>query len=180
MKVGTRVNRKAAEHYETIPTADICKLDIGKICKENSICMIWTPFAKINEALRVMDAWGFVYLNKMTWIKTNSDGSPRMGIGNIVRNCAEDILIGRRGHVRNPEPANRFLSVFFADQSDHSRKPPESYDIIQSMFPTLTKIEIFARWVYPGWTGVGNEAEIEPHEYKRRNGMDTTVYEVDE
>jgi N6-adenosine-specific RNA methylase IME4 len=48
--------------------------------------------------------------------------------------------------------------VIMAPRREHSRKPYEAYELIERMFPTLPKIELFARgaprW---GWTVWGNE-----------------------
>lgn len=47
-------------------------------------------------------------------------------------------------------------------RTEHSRKPAKVYGIIDAMFPSVKKIELFARFVYPDWYGVGLEAEPNP------------------
>ena len=50
-------------------------------------------------------------------------------------------------------------------RTDHSRNPEKSYEIIEGMYPEAKKIEIFARFVYPDWTGIGLEAQ--PKKYTK-------------
>ena len=50
-------------------------------------------------------------------------------------------------------------------RTDHSRNPEKSYEIIEGMYPEAKKIEIFAKFVYPDWTGIGLEAQ--PKKYTK-------------
>jgi N6-adenosine-specific RNA methylase IME4 len=49
------------------------------------------------------------------------------------------------------------------NRTDHSRKLEKSYEIIQRMYSEVRKIELFARYVYPGWTGVGLESQTKTY-----------------
>jgi hypothetical protein len=49
-------------------------------------------------------------------------------------------------------------SVIRAPRRQHSRKPDKAYEIIERMYPTLPKIELFARNVRDGWAAWGNQA----------------------
>jgi N6-adenosine-specific RNA methylase IME4 len=57
-----------------------------------------------------------------------------------------------------PLPANRPPSVIIAARQEHSRKPDEAYAMIESMYPDLPKIELFARSARDGWATWGNQA----------------------
>jgi N6-adenosine-specific RNA methylase IME4 len=153
-------DRNIENHYETMEISEICDLPISKITNKRAVLFLWTPNSKINDALKVMEAWGFQYNTKLTWVKTARNGQIRMGLGNNVRNTSEDLLIGKKGDF--PMPKIKFPSTFNALQTDHSRKPSRSYEIIENMYPDASRIEGFARYVYPGWTGVGNESEQLP------------------
>jgi N6-adenosine-specific RNA methylase IME4 len=74
-----------------------------------------------------------------------------------VRNQHELLLIGRRGEMPVPLPANRPPSVIQAPRREHSQKPDEAYEVIERMYPGLPKIELFARNIRPGWMQWGNE-----------------------
>ena len=153
-------NRSPEMHYPTMPIESICSLPVKKIANDNAILFIWSPSSFLQEALDVIESWGFQYATKLTWIKTAKNGNIKIGLGTNVRNTSEDLLIGKRGDF--PAPKNKFPSTFHALQTDHSRKPKRSYEIIENMYPDASRIEVFARYVYPGWTGVGNEAEPLP------------------
>ncbi len=153
-------NRSPERHYPTMPLESICSLPVKNIANSNSILFLWSPLSFLERALQVMKEWGFKYSTEFTWVKTAKNGNIRIGMGGNVRNTSEHLLIGKRGNF--PLPKNNFPSTFQALQTDHSRKPPRSYEIIENMYPDASRIELFARYVYPGWTGVGNEAEPLP------------------
>jgi N6-adenosine-specific RNA methylase IME4 len=99
-----------------------------------------------------MDAWGFEYRSSIVWVKH------AIGLGFWVRNQHEHLLIGARGRMRSPPPAARPSSVIINRRRQHSRKPDEAYALIEAAYPTLPKIELFARAARPGWDRWGNEA----------------------
>lgn len=106
---------------------------------------------------RIIENWGFNTETQtdLIWNK----GS--IGLGQNVRSQHEALIMVKKGHFLTPKHFKP-PSIFEEKRTDHSRKPAISYDIINRMFPEARKIELFARWVYLGWTGVGNEAEPKP------------------
>ena len=44
---------------------------------------------------------------------------------------------------------------------DHSEKPAEYYELIERLYPTAKKVELFARKRRAGWSSWGNEPEPE-------------------
>jgi N6-adenosine-specific RNA methylase IME4 len=66
-------------------------------------------------------------------------------------------MIGACGDMRSPPEGARPPSVIHAPRREHSRKPDEAYEIIERMYPTLPKIELFARQTRPGWEVWGNQ-----------------------
>ena len=156
----TPKNRRPEIHYKTMSVEDICNLPVSQITNKTAILFLWSPGPKLIDAMEVIKAWGFQYSTKMAWLKTSQNGQVRIGLGNNVRNTSEELLIAKKGPY--PMPKIKFPSSFFALQTDHSRKPPRSYEIIENMYPDSSRIELFARYVYPGWVGVGNQAEPYP------------------
>jgi N6-adenosine-specific RNA methylase IME4 len=55
-------------------------------------------------------------------------------------------------------------SVIHAPRREHSRKPDAAYEMIERMYPSLPKIELFARHERPGWAAWGNEIPCEAAE----------------
>jgi hypothetical protein len=86
-----------------------------------------------------------------TWVKDHP------GLGYWVRNQHELLLIAARGNMRSPSEGTRPSSVITAPRREHSRKPDEAYALIETMYPGLPKIELFARQTRPGWSAWGNE-----------------------
>jgi N6-adenosine-specific RNA methylase IME4 len=156
----TPKNRRPEMHYNTMSVEDICNLPVSQITNKTAILFLWCPSPKLTDAMKVIEAWGFQYSTKMAWLKTSQNGQIRIGLGNNVRNTSEELLIAKKGPY--PMPKMAFPSTIYALQTDHSRKPARSYEIIENMYPEATRIELFARYVYPGWVGVGNEAEPKP------------------
>jgi N6-adenosine-specific RNA methylase IME4 len=100
-----------------------------------------------------MAAWGFEYKTNIVWVKD------RMGLGYWVRNQHEHLLIGVRGNIPAPAPIERFRSVINAPTAGHSVKPEAAAQMIERMFPTLPRLEMFARKARRGWDVWGNEVE---------------------
>ena len=105
-----------------------------------------------SEALEVMAAWGFSYLTNFAWVKD------KWGLGHYNR-CQHELLhLGRRGSFPPPSTQRRRSSVIEAKRGRHSAKPSSVYELIESMYPRASKLELFARGsARPGWSCWGNE-----------------------
>ncbi len=109
------------------------------------------------QALEVASAWGFAYKSDFVWVKD------RAGTGYWSRNRHEFLLIGAKGHVPAPAMGTQWPSVIEAPVGRHSEKPAAVYELIESYFPTLPKIELHARGRFRlGWDHWGNEAPEPP------------------
>lgn len=147
-------SRLVENHYVTMPVEEIKELPIGRIAKDKSILFLWTTAPKNEEGLAVMKAWGFSYRTQIVWEKY-SNGKIQIGLGNNVRGSHELLLIGKRGEF--PTPKYKPPSTITARRTEHSAKPEKFYEIVESMYPTASRIELFARRPRPGWASVGNE-----------------------
>lgn len=107
-----------------------------------------------------MEAWGFQYKTNLIWYKVRKDGGPdRRGVGFYFRNVTEMILFGVRGkNPRTLQPGRSQPNIIATRKREHSRKPDEQYEIIESCSrgPFL---EMFARGRRPNWFSWGNQAE---------------------
>ncbi|MEP6606864.1 MAG: MT-A70 family methyltransferase, partial [Nitrosospira sp.] len=71
----------------------------------------------------------------------------------------ELVLFGVRGKsARTLAPGRRQVNFLATRKREHSRKPDEMYDIIESCSPG-PYMELFARGARPNWLGWGNEAD---------------------
>ena len=94
--------------------------------------------------------WGYDYHNQMIWRKPRAPG---MGWWLFTEH--EVVLIGERGSFR---PVERVPSVFDAPVRAHSQKPDEFYALVERMYPSTRRVELFARTKRPGWGEVwGNQ-----------------------
>jgi N6-adenosine-specific RNA methylase IME4 len=146
-------SRGILNHYETMPLEDICALEVP--AAQDAVLFLWAPSPKVMEAGAVITAWGFSYRTHMVWDKGV------IGMGHYARQQTEDLLIARRGGLPVPAPENRPSNLVYAPRGEHSAKPEIFYDLIEQMYPGLSKVELFARSSRPGWTAWGNQAPIE-------------------
>lgn len=117
------------------------------------------PNALLPEGLKVMEAWGFKYKSNVVWHKIRKDGGPDgRRVGFYFRNVTEVVLFGVRGkNARTLPPGRRQVNFLATQKREHSRKPDEMYNIIESCSP-CPYLELFARGVRPNWSVWGNEA----------------------
>lgn len=145
-------SRRIENQYPTMPLDEICKLPIPEICEDAAILFLWASTPMLKQALRVMDAWGFDYRTGMVWVK------PSIGPGQWVRQRHENLLIGVRGSIPTPFGDDKPDSVVEADREGHSKKPDVFYSIIEQMYSSLSKVELFSRKKREGWAVWGNQS----------------------
>lgn len=165
-----RTGKMAPEHkrlnrYGTMTTDEICQLPVAEVLDRTAHLYLWTPNALLPDALKVMAAWGFEYKSNIVWHKIRKDGgSDGRGVGFYFRNVTEMILFGVRGPSPRTLAAGRRQVNFIASRKrEHSRKPDEQYEVIESCSPG-PYLEMFARGTRAKWTYWGNQAndEYEP------------------
>lgn len=162
-----RTGKMAPEHkrlsrYATMTLDEICELPLGKIIADKSHLYLWVPNALLPEGLRVMKAWGFNYKTNIVWHKIRKDGgSDGRGVGFYFRNVTEMLLFGIRGKDnRTLAPGRRQVNYMSSRKREHSRKPDEQYQIIESCSPG-PYLELFGRGIRENWSTWGNEANEE-------------------
>ncbi len=160
-----RTGKMAPEHkrlsrYGTMSLDDIRSLPVPDICAPTSHLYLWVPNALLPEGLDVLSAWGFDYKSNIIWHKIRKDGGPDgRGVGFYFRNTTEILLFGVRGkNARTRAAGRRQVNIIRSMKREHSRKPDEQYEIIQSCSPG-PYLELFARGARDGWTSWGNQAD---------------------
>lgn len=160
-----RTGKMAPEHrrlnrYSTMTLPEIMDLPVDTAAADTAHLYLWVPNALLPEGLQVMSAWGFAYKSNIVWHKIRKDGgSDGRGVGFYFRNVTELILFGVRGkNARTREAGRRQVNLFGTRKREHSRKPDEQYDIIESCSPG-PYLELFARGTRPGWAMWGNQAD---------------------
>ncbi|MGR3710113.1 MAG: MT-A70 family methyltransferase [Alterinioella nitratireducens] len=176
-----RTGKVAPEHkrlarYPTMTLQDICDLPVEEHLADRAHCYLWVPNALLPDGLQVLSSWGFEYKSNIIWHKIRKDGgSDGRGVGFYFRNVTEILLFGVRGKdVRTLPPGRRQVNLFGTRKREHSRKPDEQYQIIESCSwgPYL---ELFGRGKRENWTVWGNQADddYKPtwETYKYNSGM---------
>lgn len=157
-----RTGKMAPEHqrllrYPTMSLEEICEIPVSQAAAANSHLYLWVPNALLAEGLEVMRRWGYTYKSNLVWYKIRKDGGPDgRGVGFYFRNVTELILFGVRGHMRTLQPGRSQVNVISTQKREHSRKPDEIYDLVESCSPG-PYLELFARFRRPGWDQWGNE-----------------------
>lgn len=160
-----RTGKMAPEHkrlsrYGTMTMQEIMELPVAQLALPKSHLYLWVPNALILEGLEVMRRWGFTYKTNLVWYKVRKDGGPDgRGVGFYFRNVTELILFGIRGTDNRTKAAGRRqVNILSTRKREHSRKPDEVYDIIESC-SRGPYLELFARHSRLGWTQWGNEID---------------------
>jgi len=168
-----RTGKMAPEHrrlsrYSTMTLQDIMELPVAQIVQPTAHLYLWVPNALLADGLQVMERWGFQYKTNLVWYKIRRDGGPdRRGVGFYFRNVTELILFGTRGrNARTLKPGRRQENLLATRKREHSRKPDELYEIIESCSPG-PYLEMFARHHRDGWFQWGNEAPGVEHAQPR-------------
>lgn len=147
----TGMDRAADNHYPTMTVDELRTLAPKIPAAKDCVLFLWVtnPFLMIGG--EIMRAWGFEYKTNFVW------GKDKIGHGYWNREKHEILLIGTRGHIPAPAPGEQYESLIQAKRLDHSRKPHHFREIIEDMFPSMTRLEMFAREEMAGWDSWGNE-----------------------
>ena len=148
----TGLDRAGEAHYSTLGLDDLKRLDVAAIAAADSVIFLWATAPADDQALALMAAWGFAYKTCFVWAKD------RAGAGYWNRNQHELLRVGTRGAIPASAPGTQWRSLIHAPVGRHSEKPAIFYDLIEAYFPTLPRIELFARSRRPGWDAWGLEA----------------------
>ena len=160
-----RTGKMAPEHkrlsrYPTLDLEEIKELPVERIARERAHLYLWVPNALLSHGMEVLESWGFTYKTNLIWYKIRKDGGPdRRGVGFYFRNVTEMILFGVRGkNIRTLPPGRSQANIIASRKREHSRKPEEQYEIIESCSwgPYL---ELFGRGSRTGWKTFGDQAE---------------------
>jgi N6-adenosine-specific RNA methylase IME4 len=160
-----RTGKMAPEHkrlsrYDTLSLQEIMQLNVLECIVEPAHLYLWVPNALLAEGLEVMKAWGFSYKTNIVWYKIRKDGGPDgRGVGFYFRNVTELLLFGVRGkNARTLQPGRTQVNIVNTMKREHSRKPDEVYDLIESCSPG-PYLELFARGKRANWEQWGDQVD---------------------
>ena len=147
----------AENHYPTMSIEEICALPVSELAAKDSALFLWATFPQLNEAFRVIDAWGFKYKTlAFLWLKQNRKADSWFyGMGFWTRSNAEVCLLATRGRPKRQCAGIHQFVISHIEQ--HSKKPDEVRDKIVKLMGDQPRVELFARQKTPGWDVWGNE-----------------------
>lgn len=145
-------SRFGAVPYSTLSVQQLIAMgpQIRQLAASNSHLYLWSTYVHLPDAFDVLDAWGFRYIQVLTWDKV------RMGLGYYHRQVTEPLVFAVRGRLRLLR--RDLTSLFRETRTDHSRKPLAAYRHIEAASPG-PRLELFARNSRQGWHSWGNEVQ---------------------
>jgi N6-adenosine-specific RNA methylase IME4 len=141
-----------ADHYPLMPLQAVCDLPVVDLALNDAVLFLWVTSPILRESFDVVNAWGFEYKSAFIWDKVKHN----MGHYNSVRH--ELLLVCVRGSCP-PDEQKLFDSVQSIERTpQHSAKPQEFRKIIDTLYASGPRIELFNRGGVPDpWQRWGNE-----------------------
>ena len=154
---GGKIRRGANAHYNLMKTDDICNLPVKDLADENCHLYLWATNNHLQDAFKVIEAWGFRYITMITWFKD------RIGLGQYFRGITEHCLFAVKGNLPYKIIDGKRVqgkTGFYEAKREHSRKPETMRKMIEQV-SYAPRIELFAREKFNGWDCWGNEIVFE-------------------
>ncbi len=149
--------------YSTLSIQKIMDLPIAELASDAAHLYLWCPnTALVADAVRMIEKWGWVLRNTITWIK-NKPGRPTR----YMQSNTELLLFCTRRGADGAVRVRGQQTVIFAPVQAPSSKPDEQYAIVERLsYPPF--IELFARerphHLAPAWSIWG--ADIPDSDFK--------------
>ena len=126
----------------------------NNLTEENAMLFLWTIDKYLFDAEMIAKSFGYKLHARMIWNKVT--GIPAAF---TIRFGHEYLLYMYRGKLIPVNTAERgkIHSVFTEQVKRHSQKPDIAFEIINRLYPSLRKLELYARNERPGYDCWGNE-----------------------
>ena len=132
----------------------LAALDVPRIRAPDSLLFMWSSSPHLDQAIELGKRWGFAWATvAFVWDKQ------RLNPGFYTLSQCELCLVFKHGRIPAPRGARNVRQLVSEKRDRHSRKPEEVRRRIESMFPYLPKIELFARDRAEGWTAWGLDTD---------------------
>ena len=112
---GYKVGKAIPTPYPTMNIGEICSLPVKEITDDICHLWVWTTNKTLRDTFRVIDAWGFKYLNTLTFNKP-------AGVGPWFVNKTQHLLFGYKGKLKMGSGRYASTSQFYVP-TKHSKKP---------------------------------------------------------
>lgn len=143
----------AIKHYPTMTVLEMIKtIHPIQYADDDCLLFMWATWPHLDQAISLGHGWGFRYVHTpFIWNKMKTNP------GFYTLTQTEPVLCFKRGRIPTPRGKRNVKQLINIERTRHSEKPQEVNRLIDEMFPSQNKLEMFARRVYPGWDVWGNE-----------------------
>ncbi len=148
------LNGKDNFHYPTMSQDELKAIDVPSLAADNCLMFMWVVSPKLDEGIELLKHWGFKYCTvAFIWHKQKTNP------GAYSLSSVEMCIVGKHGKIPTPRGARNIKQFLSLPRGKHSQKPLEVRRRIEKMFPTQSKLEMFARCASNGWDLWGNELD---------------------
>lgn len=143
--------------YPTMSLEQIANLEIP--AADDCILFFWTTHRYLRESFNLLEGWGFRDVSIITWVKGKDEHSITPSLGVWLRTQSEYCIMAVKG---NPKKLIKLAgqgTVLYGRRREHSRKPDEFYEMVESLccYSTGRKLDYFSREPREGWESFGND-----------------------
>lgn len=157
--------RETKNQYILIKTKDICDIPIQNITNDDCVLFIWTTDQHLQDAFKVIKAWGFKYSTVgFYWVKKTNKNNNCYNVGCWTMKSVEQCLLAIKGKPLKFKQKRNIKQLVEAERKRHSEKPDEVRKRIVNLFGDICRIELFARECFEGWDAWGLEVPKEKQE----------------
>ena len=158
---------RAERHYPTLSLEALCgeenlpngsnlAADVRAAAEANAVLFLWSTAPMMEDAFRVVRAWGFAYKTFFVWDKV------RHNFGHYSSVRHESLLVGVKGSCTPEVPQLHNSVVQIKRTPQHSEKPKYFRELIDGLYPSGNRLELFGRRTVEGWDVWGNELQERP------------------
>jgi N6-adenosine-specific RNA methylase IME4 len=143
--------------YPTMHIDEVCTLPVATLAGDDCVLWLWVPSMLLanGTGARVVEAWGFSPRTILTWAKNKMDN------GTWLRGQTEHAIMAVRG--KPVVTLTNQTTLLHAPMREHSQKPVEFYDFVESLCPAPRYADLFSRYRHnERWDCHGDEAPPHP------------------
>ncbi|TXT15648.1 hypothetical protein VHUM_00151 [Vanrija humicola] len=162
--------------YGTMTDDEMRTMPVAELQPDWGILALWVTGRAMELARELFNVWGYIRVDELVWVKTNQlQRLIRTGrTGHWLNHTCEHLLVALKRPASHPRgapipwdshPGLQALrrgvdtDVVVAEVRETSRKPDETYGVIERLAPEGRRLELFGRKhnVRPGWLTLGNQ-----------------------
>lgn len=145
--------------YSSMSKKELKELPVKDILDDKAILFFWAVNPLLDEAIEVINSWGFKFKHSWIWDK-------QIGCHSYYGNAqVEFLMIATKGYgFALGKGIKRPKSLISIKKGKHSEKPKYFIDKIDELYPNGNRIELFAREGKEGYDLFGNQSEYEKRE----------------